>query len=119
MTFPSRARTKLVAALAAVAFGFSLGSAQAQASYPSKPVTLVVGFAPGGAADTVGRLLADEMSKHLGQRVIVENRAGAGGNVAVLAVVGGQPDGHTLLFAAINLATNPSLMNTKYDAERT
>ena len=56
------------------------GSALAQA-YPQKPITLVVPYAPGGATDIIGRVVAEEMSNGLGQRVIVENRAGAGGSV--------------------------------------
>ncbi|MBL0727216.1 tripartite tricarboxylate transporter substrate binding protein [Piscinibacter sp. HJYY11] len=112
-----RFRNKLALALTAAALGVTAPLAKAD-TYPSKPVTLLIGFAPGGAADTVARVLAEEMSKTLGQRVIVENRAGAGGNVATLALVNGQADGYTLLFAAINLATNPALMNTKYDPDK-
>ncbi|MBC7941052.1 MAG: tripartite tricarboxylate transporter substrate binding protein [Chitinophagaceae bacterium] len=90
------------------------GVASSQA-FPDKPVTLVVGFPPGGALDTIGRTLADEMSKSLGQKVIVDNKPGAGGNIAVNAVLNAPNDGHTLLLAAINLATTPALSGVRYD----
>jgi tripartite-type tricarboxylate transporter receptor subunit TctC len=84
-------------------------------SFPNKPLTLYVGFAPGGAADTVARVLADEMSKALGQPVIVDNRSGASGNIATQAVLSAPADGQSLLFAAIFLATNPAMIGVKYN----
>lgn len=84
-------------------------------AFPDKPVTLYVGFSAGGAADTVARALAEEMSKSLGQPVIIENRGGASGNIATAAVLSAPADGHSLLFAAIHLATNPSLLGVKYN----
>lgn len=98
-------------ALAAWA-GLACGPAHA---YPDKPITLFVGFSAGGAADTVARALAEEMSKTLGQRVIVENRGGASGNLATAALLQTPADGHSLLFAAIHLATNPAMIGVKYD----
>jgi tripartite-type tricarboxylate transporter receptor subunit TctC len=71
--------------------------AEAQA-YPTRPVLLVVGFAPGGSADILGRLMGQWLSERLGQQFIVENRAGAGTNIATEAVVNSPPDGYTLLF---------------------
>ncbi len=82
---------------------------------PTRPVTLPIGFAPGGSIDFVARLIARELSPLLGQQVVVENRAGAGGNLATQAVVRAPADGHTIGFAAINLATNPGMMNVGYD----
>ncbi|MBC8056691.1 MAG: tripartite tricarboxylate transporter substrate binding protein [Rhizobiales bacterium] len=108
-TLPRRFVTRL--ALVLVCATLAAGSAQA---FPDKPLTLVVGFSAGGAADTVARALAEEMSKSLGQRVIVDNKAGASGNLATMAVLNAPADGHTLLFAAIHLATNPSLIGTSY-----
>ena len=67
--------------------------------YPTKPVHLIVGVAPGGANDTVARLVAQALSARIGQPVVVENRPGAGGNVGLEAVVNAPPDGQTLLFA--------------------
>jgi len=106
-------RAVLAAAAASLA-----GAAVAQTQYPTRPLRLLVGFAPGGAADTVARLLAAEMSKSLGQSVVVENKTGASGNIATQGVVAAPADGHTLLFAAINLATNPPLMKVGYDPDR-
>lgn len=76
------------------------GSAFAQA-YPQKPITLVVPYAPGGATDIIGRVVAEEMSNSLGQRMVVENRAGAGGSVGAAAASRAQPDGYTLLLGAL------------------
>jgi len=67
--------------------------------YPTKPVRLIVGVAPGGANDTVARLLAQTLSERLGQPVVVENRPGAGGNIGLEAAANAPPDGYTLLFA--------------------
>jgi tripartite-type tricarboxylate transporter receptor subunit TctC len=67
--------------------------------YPAKPVRLIVGVAPGGANDTVARLLAQTLSERLGQPVVVENRPGAGGNIGLEAVANAPPDGYTVLFA--------------------
>jgi tripartite-type tricarboxylate transporter receptor subunit TctC len=67
--------------------------------YPTKPVRLIVGVAPGGANDTVARMVAQTLSERLGQPVVVENRPGAGGNIGLEAAANAPPDGYTLLFA--------------------
>jgi tripartite-type tricarboxylate transporter receptor subunit TctC len=72
------------------------GAVQGQAHFPSKPITLVVGFAPGGPTDTTARVLAEKMKDTLGQSVIVENQAGAGGTIALVRVARADADGHTL-----------------------
>ena len=110
-TFPRRFTQTLL--LAATAYGMA-GPASAQ-SWPDKTVTLVVGFPPGGALDTIARTLADEMGKTLGQKVIVDNKPGAGGSLAVTTVLNAPADGYTLLMAAINLATAPALTGVRYD----
>ncbi|HEX4327286.1 MAG TPA: tripartite tricarboxylate transporter substrate-binding protein, partial [Burkholderiales bacterium] len=73
--------------------------AQAQ-TWPQKPVRMVVGYPPSGTTDVAGRLLAERMSRSLGQQVVVDNRAGAGGMIGALSVVHADPDGYTLLLAA-------------------
>ena len=77
--------------------------------YPTKPVRLIVGFAPGGSTDVVARLLAKKLSERLGQSVILENRSGAGGNLASQLVARSAPDGHTLLYITSTAAVNVSL----------
>ncbi|OZI66846.1 Bug family tripartite tricarboxylate transporter substrate binding protein [Bordetella genomosp. 11] len=89
---------KVVAVLAA-ALGICLG-AQAQ-TYPGKPITLVVPFAPGGTVNLMGRLLATRMTEVLGQPVIVENKPGAGGSIGASFVAKAAPDGYTLLLATM------------------
>lgn len=90
--------------------------AQSASNYPSKPIKIVVGFSPGGSADAVGRSLAEALSTRLGQPVIVENRAGANGNIAADTVARAAPDGYTLYFPSIGHAVNVSLYkNLPYD----
>ena len=93
-------------------------SAWAQPTFPSKPVTLVVPFPAGGALDVVARVLAEEMRKHLGQPVVVENRAGAGGTLGSGAVARAAPDGHTILLGSVAThAIAPGLYRSlSYDA---
>lgn len=87
--------------------------------YPNKTVRLVVGYAPGGSVDVVGRLLASELSTSTGQRFIVENRSGAGSNIANDLVAKAPPDGYTLLVGGTALGTNPALYSKlTYDPER-
>ncbi|MFT0859401.1 Bug family tripartite tricarboxylate transporter substrate binding protein [Ancylobacter sp. G4_0304] len=79
------------------------------ADYPSEPIKLVVPFAPGGSVDTVARIIGQELTKELGQSIVVENRAGAGGNIGFETVAKAKPDGYTLLMASSPLAVNISL----------
>src|SRR5215510_6228717 len=79
-------------------------------SYPTKPIKLVVPFAPGGASDLTGRTLAQKMSESMGQPVVVENKAGANGVVGIEVVAKSPPDGYTILLTDRgSLTVNPSL----------
>jgi len=97
MTVLSRTVLRLVAATVACLISQSVFALD----YPTKPVRLIVGVAAGGANDTVARMLAQALSERLGQPFVVENRSGAGGNIALEAAVNAPPDGHTLVFASL------------------
>jgi tripartite-type tricarboxylate transporter receptor subunit TctC len=81
----------------------------AQPAWPTRPITLVTGFAPGGLTDVMTRLIASRMSRELGQPIVVDNRAGGATSVASTAVARAAPDGYTLLMGASSLAINPAL----------
>lgn len=107
-----------VALLAVAALGFSAGLAAAQ-TYPNRPIRLIVPWPPGQATDLAGRLIAQKLSEVLGQPVVAENRAGAGGMIGTDAVAKSAPDGYTLLAASAGPYTiNPLLQRTAYDPER-
>jgi len=92
------------------------GSAVAQATYPDKPIRMVVGFPPGGAPDTVARLVGQKLSEALGQPIVMDNATGAGGNIATERVAKAPPDGYTLGFMVNGqLVINPSLYKLTYD----
>ncbi len=92
------------------------GGAAAQTDFPSRPITMIVPFAAGGPTDTVARLIAEPMGRTLGQQVLVENVAGAGGTLAAGRAAGADPDGYTLLIHHIGLATSVGLYrNLPYD----
>ena len=108
--------------LAATAFcGAASWRAAAQGAppaFPSRPVTIIVPFAPGGLADVTARLVADKLRGSLGVPTVIENRPGAGGIAGARAVATAAPDGHTLLLANTNLAINPSLYRSlPYETE--
>lgn len=85
--------------------------AEDAAAYPTKPVTIVVGYPAGGSTDLVGRLVANEIEKHLGQTVVVENLGGAGGAIGAQKVANAKPDGYTLLVGANNELAIAGLIN--------
>ena len=107
---PSFLRRRLVqAATATLCSVAALGGAHAQA-WPSKPIKIVVGFAPGGTTDVMARVMAQSLSEALGQPVVVDNKPGASGNVAASEVIRAAPDGHTFLIAPTSFETaNPFL----------
>jgi tripartite-type tricarboxylate transporter receptor subunit TctC len=107
-----------VSALVAAALAASLASPATLAqAYPDRPVRLVVGFPPGGAADILGRIVAQQLSSRLGQQVVVDNRGGAGGLIATEIVARANADGYTLFFTSIPHVINPHLYaKVSYDA---
>jgi tripartite-type tricarboxylate transporter receptor subunit TctC len=98
-------------ALAACAVAFALcGPAAAQTSWPERPVKLVVGFTPGGAADYVGRAVGDALGRALGQPVVIDNKPGAGSSLAADFVSKAPPDGYTILIASpSSISVNPAI----------
>lgn len=77
--------------------------------YPTRPVRFIVGYTPGGAGDTVSRIIGQWLSDRLGQPVIIDNKPGAGSNISVQAALNAPPDGYTILFVASVQAINASL----------
>lgn len=101
--------TKRAALAALLSVGLA-GPALAQ-SFPTKPITVIVSFAAGGPSDVIARLLGEQMSKSLGQPVVVENVAGAGGTAGAKRAAAAEPDGHTILIHHLALAAAPALYN--------
>jgi tripartite-type tricarboxylate transporter receptor subunit TctC len=108
MKLPRRQFLHLAAGAAALPFLSSLAGAQ---SYPSRPLRWIVGFPPGGGADTVARIVGPWLSARLGQQVIIENRPGASTNIAAQAVINSPPDGYTLLFYGASTVVNRSIFH--------
>lgn len=113
----------LIAKAACSIFSLTLGlsaawplAVHAQGDFPSKPITLVVPYPPGGVVDPVARILAPSLGKELGQTVVVENRAGAAGSIGAKSVARAAPDGHTILLHTGVVTVHPSTMkNAGYD----
>jgi tripartite-type tricarboxylate transporter receptor subunit TctC len=106
MKFPRRRFLRLAAGAATLPVAASLVRAQ---SYPTRPARIVTGFPPGGISDTYARLIAQSLSERMGQQFIVENRPGAGGNLALESVARAAPDGYTLLLTTSADAWNTTL----------
>ncbi|WP_431284739.1 tripartite tricarboxylate transporter substrate-binding protein [Humitalea sp. 24SJ18S-53] len=105
-------RSILAATLAAPAL------AQAQDNWPNRPVRIIIPAAPGGSNDAVGRPLAERMQQILGQPVVIDNRAGAGGVIGANEVARARPDGHTLMIHSSSFATASAVQRTPYDATK-
>jgi tripartite-type tricarboxylate transporter receptor subunit TctC len=107
---------KLVLTLAA-ALGVAAASAHAQGNYPQRPVTMIVPFAAGGPTDVIARIVGDHMSRTLGQQIVVENVAGAGGTTGITRAAQAQPDGYTIMMGHMGThGASPALYpNLKYD----
>jgi tripartite-type tricarboxylate transporter receptor subunit TctC len=106
MKLPRRNFLYLAAGAAALPFAPHVARAQA---YPTRPVRIMVGFAPGGGVDITARLIGQWLSERLGQPFVIENRLGAGTNIATEAVVRAPPDGYTLLLVNAANAVNATL----------
>ena len=112
----SKSLRRLVFALAFAIGGVGLAQAQ---QYPAKPIRLLVQFPPGGAADAIARLLGQKLTESWGQQVVVDNRTGAGGNIAVEICARAAPDGYTLVVVSPTIVINPSLYrNVTWDPIR-
>jgi tripartite-type tricarboxylate transporter receptor subunit TctC len=117
MNIPRRRFLHLAAGAAALPAAARIARAD---TYPSRPVHLVVGFSPGSASDINARLIGQWLSDRMGQAFVIDNRSGAGGNIATEFVVRANPDGYTLLYASTAIAINPTLYEGKlgFDALR-
>lgn len=116
-----RAASRLVSFAGAALLVSAAISAHAddRAAYPTKPVRIIVGSSPGGSTDTVARTITPKLSEILGQQLVVDNRAGAAGNIAAQTVARANPDGYTLMATFATHATNLAIMkNPGYDLER-
>ncbi|MBL8359542.1 MAG: tripartite tricarboxylate transporter substrate binding protein [Rubrivivax sp.] len=105
--------------LAVLALALAPATGARAQEIPKKPITLVVGFAAGGAADHAARIVAKKLAENLGTTVVIENKAGAGGNIAHLQVVQGPTDGSTILLGSVGpLAIAPHLTKVGYDPQK-
>ncbi|VTU45712.1 Bug family tripartite tricarboxylate transporter substrate binding protein [Variovorax sp. PBL-E5] len=109
----------VVKAFAALLMASAFCLAQAQGAYPSKPITMYVGFAAGSATDIVARVIAQKLSERLGQPIVVQNLTGAASTIATAAVARAAPDGYTLMTVSGALAIGPAVYhNLKFDVEK-
>ncbi|MDR2324456.1 MAG: tripartite tricarboxylate transporter substrate binding protein [Acidovorax sp.] len=118
MTKPFTPIRSVAIAAVACAMGIGAGNAAAQAGYPNKPVKLVVGYAAGGATDLSARIMADALSRTLGQSFIVENKPGANSNIGAESVVRSPADGYTLFVGSISTAINQAIYKLSFHAGR-
>ncbi len=107
-----------IAIACACALFAAAAPAAERAAYPARPIRAVIGFGPGGIADTIGRLVGQKMSDRLGQSVVGDNRPGAGGALAARIVAGAAPDGYTLLVTTTAIAVNATAVKDAVDPRR-
>lgn len=112
----SRVSKGLVHAVLATVTALTAAGPTSAQPYPSKPVKIIVGFAPGGGNDIVARLIAQQLSSSMGQQFIVENKPGAGGSLGTAAGVNSPPDGYTLTLIASSYTVYPSIYKLKFDS---
>lgn len=117
---PTKLSKKLLVATAIASATLFTATAQAQAdSYPDRPITLLVGFSPGGATDIIARLLASELEQKLGEPIVVTNKPGAGSNIAAGEAARAKPDGYTLFMGTIAQTISPNIRsNLQYDTKK-
>ena len=101
------------------AFAFAVAVSSSAAAWPSKPVTFIVPYPPGGGTDVIARIVQEPLSRQLGQPVVIENRGGAGGSLGTAVAARATPDGHTLLFTLSSHSINPAIYDKlPFDTER-
>ncbi|MGO4328986.1 Bug family tripartite tricarboxylate transporter substrate binding protein [Cupriavidus sp. 2TAF22] len=107
-------------AAVAVLLAAPVSLAWAQGTYPSKPIRLIVGFPPGGGADAVARVVAERMSRELGQTIVIDNKPGAGTTIAAEAGARAEPDGYTLFMGSANIFGSDRVLyrNIRYDGQK-
>src|SRR5689334_4226994 len=112
----TRSTMRMMLATAAMALTATVGAQ----NFPSHLVTLTVGFAPGGGADTAARLIAQKLGENIGQAVVVENKAGAGGNIAAQHIAAAPPDGYTIHLTSVGpMTVSPHIMkDLPYDPKK-
>jgi tripartite-type tricarboxylate transporter receptor subunit TctC len=108
-------KTGILTLCAGAAASLAVSLAQAQSAWPSKPIRWIVPFPPGGPADVVTRIVSTKLGEHIGQPAVVENRAGAGGNVGHEAAAKAAPDGTTVVFVVPAIITNPFFLKASID----
>ena len=113
------AAAALQALLLAATLSLGTASTALAQTFPSKPIKILVGFAPGGAMDIVARTVGQKVAASIGQPVVIENKPGAGSNIAISALIDSPPDGYTVMLVANGLTANPTLYEpSPFDAER-
>ena len=116
MNFVRRIARAVLFACGSLILATSALAQSASTAYPTRPVKIIVPFAPGGGSDFMARLLSKQLTEKLGQPVIIENRPGAGGNLGADIAVKAPPDGYTLLLAAASYTVNPSVYKLSFDS---